>query len=83
MQKMYNFPGLKPGNKWCLCAARWAEAERYGFAPPVFLASTHEKTLEIVPLETLLKYALDVPVDNTTTISVTGDPSSNEMLKQI
>lgn len=55
----YNFPGLKPGDCWCLCASRWKEALNAGMAPPVILASTHEKTLEYVPLEVLQEYAVE------------------------
>ena len=53
----FAFPGLKPGDKWCLCAARWAEAYRAGKAPRVVLEATHEKTLEIVPLAHLKNFA--------------------------
>lgn len=49
----FNFPGLMPGDKWCLCANRWKEAFRAGCAPRVVLESTHEKALEIVALEEL------------------------------
>ena len=56
----YEFPGLKPGDRWCVCAARWEEARRAGKAPPVVLESTHESALEHVKLEHLRKYALDV-----------------------
>jgi uncharacterized protein (DUF2237 family) len=56
----YGFPGLKPGDKWCLCAARWKEACDAGQAPTVVLASTHEATLEIVPLADLKRHARDV-----------------------
>jgi len=52
----YNFSGLKPGDNWCLCAARWKEAEKAGVAPPVNMEATHEKALDIIPLETLKKY---------------------------
>ena len=58
---MYGFPGLKPGDRWCLCAARWAEAERAGVAPLVDLEATQEKALEFVSLELLQKYALKRP----------------------
>jgi uncharacterized protein len=51
------FPGLEPGDRWCLCTLRWLEAEKAGFAPPVVLESTNKKALEKVPLETLEKYA--------------------------
>ncbi|MCY2960409.1 MAG: DUF2237 domain-containing protein [Planctomycetota bacterium] len=54
----YGFPGLKPGDKWCLCAARWREAFEAGCAPRVDLAATHEATLEIVRLEDLKKHAI-------------------------
>ena len=56
----YEFPGLKPGDRWCVCAARWEEARRAGKAPPVVLESTHESALEHVKLEDLRKHALDV-----------------------
>lgn len=53
----FGFAGLKPGDKWCVCAARWKEAYNAGFACPVVLESTHEKTLEIIDLEILEEYA--------------------------
>lgn len=49
----YNFPGLKPGDKWCLCALRWREAQQAGKAPKVVLESTHKKALEYVRMEDL------------------------------
>ena len=52
----YAFPGLKPGDGWCLCALRWLEAEQAGVAPPVNLRATHEKALQFIGLETLQKY---------------------------
>jgi uncharacterized protein len=52
----YGFPGLKPGDRWCLCATRWLEAERAGIAPQVDLKATHEKALSLIDLETLQKY---------------------------
>ena len=51
------FRGLKPGDRWCLCALRWKEAMEEGYAPPVVLESTHERALELVPLETLQTHA--------------------------
>ena len=54
------FPGLRPGDRWCLCAARWQEALEAGAAPRVVLAATHEATLEIVALADLKKHALDL-----------------------
>lgn len=54
------FPGLQPGDCWCLCAARWKEAFDAGKAPLVRLAATHEETLQIVPLELLKKFAIDL-----------------------
>lgn len=53
----YMFPGLKAGDRWCLCAARWVEAHRAGCAPKVVLEATHERTLELVELRELVKYA--------------------------
>lgn len=52
-----DFPGLKPGDRWCLCAIRWREAHEAGFAPPVVLDSTDIKALEHVPIEVLQGYA--------------------------
>jgi uncharacterized protein len=54
----YEFPGLKPGDNWCLCASRWREAFQAGKAPLVNLAATHEKTLEFVSLEDLQRFAI-------------------------
>jgi uncharacterized protein len=54
----WGFPGLKPGDRWCLCAARWKEAYDAGFAPPVVLRSTHERALEIISLEQLKEHAV-------------------------
>lgn len=56
----FQFPGLKPGDRWCLCAARWLEAHEHGMAPRVFLKGTHERALEIVPLDLLKALALDL-----------------------
>jgi uncharacterized protein (DUF2237 family) len=56
----FGFPGLVAGNRWCLCAARWKEALAAGVAPPVVLAATHERALEIVSLAELAEYAIDV-----------------------
>lgn len=53
------FPGLKPGDRWCLCAPRWKEALDEGAAPQVVLEGTHEETLAIVPLGVLKDYAVD------------------------
>lgn len=54
----YGFPGLHPGDRWCLCATRWLQALEAGVAPKVVLASTHRATLAIVPLEVLNAYAM-------------------------
>ncbi|NUO50748.1 MAG: DUF2237 domain-containing protein [Polyangiaceae bacterium] len=54
------FPGLAPGDKWCLCAARWKEAYDAGVAPPVILAGTHEDALRFVTFDELAKHALDL-----------------------
>jgi uncharacterized protein (DUF2237 family) len=56
----YGFPGLKPGDRWCLCAARWKEALDAGVAPPLVLTATHEATLEYVSLAELKKHAIDL-----------------------
>jgi uncharacterized protein (DUF2237 family) len=53
----HRFPGLKPGDQWCVCAMRWREAYEAGYAPPVVLASTHERALQYVPLDWLRKAA--------------------------
>jgi uncharacterized protein len=54
----FGFPGLKPGDRWCLCATRWEQARREGFAPEVALDATHEKTLEITALGHLQAHAV-------------------------
>jgi len=59
----WEFPGLRPGDRWCVVAARWVQAHLDGVAPPVMLASTNARALEIVPLEVLQRYAADVPAD--------------------
>lgn len=59
----WQFPGLKPGDRWCLCVSRWLEAEKAGVAPPVVLEATHENALEYTELETLVKYA-HIPSDD-------------------
>lgn len=56
----FSFPGLKPGDRWCLCAARWEEARRAGAAPKVRLTATHEAALEHVSLDDLKAHALDL-----------------------
>ena len=53
----YQFPGLKAGDKWCLCASRWIQAHKAGKAPLLILEATHEKTLDYTELNTLVKYA--------------------------
>lgn len=59
----YRFPGLVPGDRWCVTAANWARAHADGAAAPVVLASTHEAVLRIVPLDVLRPLAVDVPAD--------------------
>lgn len=56
----YNFPGLQPGDQWCVCASRWLEAFQFGAACPVILSSTHERALDIIPLEILMDNAADL-----------------------
>ena len=55
----YAFPGLTPGDRWCVCVATWRQAYEAGVAPPVVLAATHEETLAVVPLAILKEHALD------------------------
>lgn len=57
----YGFPGLKPGDQWCVCAATWRQAYEAGVAPPVVLAATNEETLAVVPLSALKELAADLP----------------------
>ncbi|MGH3333871.1 MAG: DUF2237 family protein [Nocardioidaceae bacterium] len=59
----WRFPGLEPGDRWCVVAARWLQAHEAGVAAPVVLASTHERALDIVPLPLLREHAVDVPSD--------------------
>lgn len=61
-----NFPGLEPGDRWCLCAGRWKEALQAGVAPPVVLEATHSDALDVVSLEALRAHAVD------------ADPSSED-----
>ncbi len=56
----FGFPGLKPGDRWCLCALRWQEAFEAGAAPRVVLQATHERALEVVALDDLKRFALDL-----------------------
>lgn len=59
----YRFPGLAPGDRWCVTARNWLRAHKDGMAAPVVLAATHERALEIIALEILQQYAVDVPAD--------------------
>jgi uncharacterized protein len=59
----YQFPGLMPGDRWCVTAANWLRAHHEGVGAPVVLASTHERALQIVPLSALVQHAVDVPAD--------------------
>lgn len=60
---MYRFPGLRPGDRWCVTARNWLRAYEDGVAAPVVLASTHERALEIVSFDALREHAVDVPND--------------------
>ena len=59
----WSFPGLRPGDRWCVVAARWLQAHEDDAAAPVVLASTNERALEVIPLEVLRVHAVDVPAD--------------------
>lgn len=59
----WQFPGLQPGDRWCVVAARWLQAYDDGVAAPVVLASTNQRALEVIPLEVLREHSVDVPAD--------------------
>lgn len=59
--EIYGFPGLNPGDRWCVTAGNWMRAHREGVAAPVVLAATHERALDIVPIDALRQHAVDVP----------------------
>ena len=59
----HRFPGLRPGDRWCVVAARWLQSTRAGFPTPVVLASTHARALEVIPLDLLREHSVDVPAD--------------------
>jgi hypothetical protein len=61
---MFNFPGLKPGDCWCLCASRWEEARQAGVAPPVILESVHIRAIEVISLDILKQYAKESAMGN-------------------
>jgi uncharacterized protein (DUF2237 family) len=58
-----SFPGLQPGDRWCVVAVRWLQAYHAGAAAPVVLASTHARALDTIPLSVLREHAVDVPTD--------------------
>jgi uncharacterized protein len=58
----WGFAGLSPGDRWCVCAARWLEAYEAGCAPGVVLGATHARALEVVPIEALVSHAVEVDV---------------------
>ncbi len=59
----YRFPGLRPGDRWCVVAVRWRQAYEAGVAAPVVLAATHKRALDVVPAQWLREHAVDVPDD--------------------
>ena len=59
----YGFAGLRPGDRWCVCADRWLQAYEDGAAAPIVLAATHQRALEVVPADALHEHAVDVPMD--------------------
>ncbi|MEL6673285.1 MAG: DUF2237 domain-containing protein [Bacteroidota bacterium] len=58
-QQQYRFPGLRPGDRWCLCASRWWEAFQARKAPKVVLQATHQATLDVIPFKVLNQFAVD------------------------
>ncbi|TWD83432.1 hypothetical protein FB561_4595 [Kribbella amoyensis] len=62
----YDFPGLRPGDRWCVVAVRWLQAYHAGVAAPVVLAATHARSLDTIPLSVLQAHAVDVPPDLST-----------------
>ena len=56
----YGFPGLKPGDKWCVCASRWLQAYQAGCAPAVYVRATHERALQVIDLNILKQFARDL-----------------------
>ena len=66
----YGFPGLTPGDRWCVVAVRWLQAYRAGVPAPVVLAATNARAMEVIPLAALREQAVDVPADPG---SLTGD----------
>jgi len=59
----FRFPGLRPGDRWCVVAARWLQSTQAGFPAPVLLESTNARALEIVPLDLLRAHSVDIPAD--------------------
>ena len=59
----WRFPGLQPGDRWCVVAVRWLQAYQDGVAAPVVLAATHERALDVIPLRLLQEHGVDVPED--------------------
>ena len=59
----WHFPGLRPGDRWCVVAVRWLQAYDDGVAAPVVLAATNERALEVIPIEALREHSVDVPED--------------------
>ena len=56
----FDFPGLNSGDRWCLCAARWLEAYEAGSAPSIIARATHRRALEIIPMEAMKEFSLDI-----------------------
>ena len=69
----YRFPGLVPGDRWCVVALRWLQAYEDGVAAPVVLAATNERSLRVIPLDVLREHAVDVPSDPS---ALGGSPAS-------
>jgi uncharacterized protein len=73
----FRFPGVQPGDRWCVCAARWREAWQAGKAPPVVLTATHEATLEYVPLSELVKFGYREGESDAMGARRAGDPGDD------
>jgi uncharacterized protein len=77
-REMFSFPGLRPGDRWCLCVRRWKEAYDAGVAPSVYLSCTHESALSVVTLDMLKEHALDPPTEAAKSAPASSSSSSSQ-----